>query len=164
LLHQTEKCEHFSDKSDAQTKGWSAAPLPAERRALPVPPALHRGKRVAVDDELRHPHQHGKEVVEQRRRVGGKEFRPDLHRRTQAEIGRHVETGRGDEAIKPALADLHHIARIAKADADVGVELLADDRKLRIRVDAFLECSHPDLSREAAHTFPPALFVLLYLQ
>ena len=34
LVHRTEKCAHFSDKSDAQTKSWSAAPRSAERPAL----------------------------------------------------------------------------------------------------------------------------------
>jgi hypothetical protein len=81
---------------------------------------------VAFEHELGHPHQHGEEVVKQRRGIGREELTPHRYRRAEAERRAGIELGR-DDIDDLAFLHLHGITGITEREAERGCEPVADD-------------------------------------
>src|SRR3954469_2088620 len=74
---------------------------------------LHRHEAVAFEHEFGHAHQHGEEIMKQRRRIGAEKLAPHSDGRTEAEWGADVELRRHD-VDDAALFDLYRITGIAE--------------------------------------------------
>src|SRR5215510_13764298 len=79
---------------------------------------LHSHQPVALKHELRYPHQHGEEVVEQRRRIGAQEFPPNFNWRLKSEQDAQIEFGRGDDVDDTSLFDFEGIAVVAEGQCE----------------------------------------------
>src|SRR5579864_601832 len=115
---------------------------------------LHGNEAVALQAEFRHAHEHGEEVVIERRRIEAQELFPDLDRRSEAECSAHIEPRRGDDVGDLSLRYFQGVAAVAKCQRQGRVEPLADDIELRIAVDAFAVSGEPRCAWIVAHDLP----------
>ena len=74
------------------------------------PGILHGDQRIAFEHQVGHAHDHGEDVVIERRRHRLEEVLPELVRSAQAEAGAHVETRRVHDVDDAALLDAQHDA------------------------------------------------------
>src|SRR5580704_3801543 len=112
---------------------------------------LHGRETVAFYPELRHSHEHGKKVMEKRRRIGTQEFFPDLNRRRKSETRAHVESWLGNDVGDLASVDLQGIAIAAERQRKGRIEPFADYIQLGIAVDAVAVSGKPGSTRIIAH-------------
>src|SRR5262245_898553 len=95
---------------------------------------LHSHQPVALEHELWYPHQHGEEVVEQRRRIGAQELAPNFNWRLKSEQDAQIEFGRGDDLDDTALFDLEGIAVIAEGQSERRGKPVADHLEFGIGI------------------------------
>src|SRR5262249_31721422 len=104
---------------------------------------LHGKEAIALDHKFGNPHQHGEEVMIQRRWRGAQEFAPDLDRGAKPESRPRINPrGRYDIA-NASLVDAQYVTCISETYRDRRGEPTPDELHLRIGVDAIPERFEP---------------------
>ena len=100
---------------------------------------LHRDKRIALEYEPRHTHEHREEVVIERDGRRAEEPRPDLLAGAKAERAADVEFGLRERIDDLPFLEAHDAATIAARQRERRREPVADDGHFRIGIHALAE-------------------------
>jgi hypothetical protein len=76
---------------------------------------LHREQAVALDHKFGDPHQHGEEVMVERRRRGAQELAPDLDRSADPECRPHIDPWVCHDLADASLRDVQHVTDLSEA-------------------------------------------------
>src|SRR5262245_13678909 len=75
---------------------------------------LHRQEAVALDHTFGNPHQHGEEVMIERRWRGVQEFAPDLDRSAESESRPRINPGVCHDIVNESPVDAQYVTRISE--------------------------------------------------